>query len=194
MDLSILDADEIFQLALNLVSDNQHAEAIALLKDGATRYRSDARLHYLLGAEYAQIGLYDRAAESLETAAALDPSLHMAVFQLGLLRLTQGQPDKAISAWKGLDGLEDTSALPHFRKGLEHLIADEFDACRDSLKKGMEINTALPALNHDMQQILDRVDAASAPQPAAAEEAQPAPATGSLFMRGYAGHDDSTRH
>lgn len=152
-----LDKDELFHLALHAINQQQHPEAIELLKRALSVAPEEGRLHYLLGAEYAQIGLYDRAVESMSHAVTLDPALHLAAFQLGLLHLTQGQPDQAASSWEALATLPEEDPLFQFSTGLKHLAKDEFDACKVCLEKGMALNQAIPALNHDMQQVLDQI-------------------------------------
>ncbi|POZ63778.1 hypothetical protein C2I19_01625 [Chromobacterium alticapitis] len=189
MDYSVLDQEELFQLAVHAMENQQHAEAVTLLKQGVLNDGSDARLRYLLGAEYAQIGLFDRAAAEMEHAVALQPDLVMAVFQLGLLYLTQGRPEQAVQTWLGLDPLPQDHPLQLFRQGLQHLIRDEFAESRESLTQGMSANQLVPALNADMQRIVLQIDARNA----AAEQTAPA-AAGSVLLRGYAGSGDGKLH
>lgn len=166
-----LDQPELLHLALEAARRDDHGQAITYLKqaldlpEGAASSSTDyARLLYLLGAEYAQIGLMDRAREQMARAIEMDPSLHTARFQLGLLLLTQAQPEAALEVLAPLKQLGPQQAFFHFEAGLTHLIRDEFDACRTSLHEGMELNAASPApnlaLNADMQKILDALPAA----------------------------------
>ncbi|MCS3806388.1 tetratricopeptide (TPR) repeat protein [Chromobacterium alkanivorans] len=192
MDYAVLDQEELFQLALQAMESQQHAEAVALLKQGVRNDGEDARLRYLLGAEYAQIGLFDRAAAEMEQAVALQPGLVMAVFQLGLLHLTQGLPERAEQAWQGLDALAADHPLQLFRQGLSHLIRDEFADCRERLMLGIAANQAAPMLNEDMKRILEQIDA----QQSAVPETEPAAggSAGTLLLRGYASSGDDKLH
>ena len=183
MNYAVLDQEELFRLALNAMENQRHADAVALLKQGLLNDDSDARLHYLLGVEYAQIGMPARGVVALERAVALRPGLEMAVFQLGLLHLTQGQLDDAARAWQGLDPLPADSALQLFRHGLLHLRRDEFAQCRECLVRGIAANQAAPALNVDMERILLQMESLEAEPQAGASQPQGA---GSLFLRGYA--------
>lgn len=192
MDYAVLDQEELFQLALQAMESQQHAEAVALLKQGVRNDGEDARLRYLLGAEYAQIGLFERAVAELEQAVTLQPSLLMAVFQLGLLYLTQGQPDRAEQAWQGLDALAAEHPLQLFRQGLLHLIRDEFANCRQSLEQGIAANQLVPMLNEDMKRILSQLDAeglagATVEEP---NEVTAGNSAGNLLLRGYAASED----
>ncbi|MGY8627990.1 tetratricopeptide repeat protein [Chromobacterium violaceum] len=190
----MLDQEELFRLAVNAMENQRHPDAVALLKQGIANDGQDARLHYLLGAEYAQLGMPDRAAAAMEQAVALQPNLVMAVFQLGLLYLTQGRPDDAQRAWQGLDILPQDSALQLFRQGLEHLIRDEFAECRTWLEKGIDANQEIPVLNADMERILQQIAAHEAAAGAAGQVEQSSSSASNLFLRGYAASGDESFH
>ncbi len=115
-----------------------------------------AELHYLLGAELAGQRDYEGAAQEMARALELNPDLHTCRFQLGLLLLTMAIPDQARAVWADLESLESASPLWYFKRGLEALIEDRFADCVSWLRKGIEVNDANPALNQDMQMIIDR--------------------------------------
>jgi tetratricopeptide (TPR) repeat protein len=122
----------------------------------------NAELRYLLGAEMAQQQDYDGAVMEMSAALALNPLLHVARFQLGLLHLTMARPDHSIAVLAPLENLEDTSALKHFKRGLEALIKDEFAQCIVHLRDGIALNKELEPLNRDMSMLMERVAAAMA--------------------------------
>lgn len=153
-----LDADELLHLALNAAEANRHEEAITSLKRALDLSPQDARLHYLLGAEHAQIGLHDRAIEEIGRAVALDPGLIMARFQLGLLHLTSGRVEQAERIWAPLEALDPGNALRQFKTGLLHLARDEFTDCARCLQEGMAANLEHPTLNKDMQRVLSTIE------------------------------------
>src|SRR5687767_8911045 len=124
-----LDTEELLHLAWTASDKGNADQAISLLKQAVASAPTDARCCYLLGAEYAQIGMFDRAAEQMSAAVKLDPNLHAARFQLGLLQLTSGQPDAAGQTWSGLDVLGPRHAFVLFKTGLLHLAHDEFADC-----------------------------------------------------------------
>jgi tetratricopeptide (TPR) repeat protein len=123
----------------------------------------NAELRYLLGAELAQQKDYDAAVVEMSTALQLDPLLHFARFQLGLLYLTMAQPNQSLEIWAPLESLSESAALKFFKRGLEALIRDDFDTCVGMLRHGIELNTHNAPLNHDMTQVIDRVDEALVP-------------------------------
>jgi lipoprotein NlpI len=55
----------------------------------------NAELRYLLGAELAQQKEYDAAVTEMSTALELDPKLHFARFQLGIIRSRSGRRSRS---------------------------------------------------------------------------------------------------
>jgi tetratricopeptide (TPR) repeat protein len=125
----------------------------------------NAELRYLLGAELAQQREYDAAVVEMNTALELDPNLHFARFQLGLLYLTMAQPNQSIDTWASLEKLDDGAALKYFKRGLEALIRDDFDGCVSLLRQGIQLNTQNAPLNRDMSMVIERVGAVLEPTP-----------------------------
>jgi tetratricopeptide (TPR) repeat protein len=147
------------------------------IKDAVARDPSNAELRYLLGAELAQQKEYDGALVEIRRALELDPTLHYARFQLGLLYLTMAQPNQSITTWAPLETLEENAALKYFKRGLEALIRDDFDTCAGLLRHGIELNTQNAPLNRDMKLVIDRLVAKpeTVPTTQVAPVTQPAP-------------------
>ena len=176
MTLSMLDQAELLQLALNASAADDSGTAIAYLKEAVSRPDGTSVAHYILGAEYAQIKMYERAAGEMEAALALDPALSIARLQLGLLWLTGGAGDKALAVFGPLAELPVTDPLRLFGQGLSHLARDEFADARAALEAGIVLNTVNLPLNGDMQRMIGEIDALVAnvtPAGQAAAEAAP---------------------
>jgi tetratricopeptide (TPR) repeat protein len=156
--LSMLDQNELLQLALNATETSDSGTAIGYLKEAVSRSDASATAHYLLGAEYAQIKMYDRAAGEMEAAIALDPSLVVARFQLGLLWLSSGNAAQALLTLEPLSELAKSDPFFHFGIGLKHLVADEFSCARQSLIEGISLNASNTPLNLDMQKLINEID------------------------------------
>jgi len=170
---SSLDQIELVQLALDATRNGDAGSALSYLKEAVARPDATAIAHFLLGAEYAQLRMYDRALPEMESAVALDPSMSIARFQLGLLLLSSGDAVRASETLQPLCELGDGNALSHFGQGLIHLIRDEFEQTIQCMTRGMELNSENAALNADMQKIIDRVKAvtSSSENPSDKEEA-----------------------
>jgi len=155
--LALLDQAELFQLAINVSTAGDSGTAIAYLKEAVSRSDATGAAHYLLGAEYAQIRLYDRAMDEMEAAIALEPALWTARLQLALLYLGANQEERAGDALRPLAELGDDPALQRFAEGLLALIAADLNGALKLLADGIERNAANPALNGDMQRIIDEI-------------------------------------
>ena len=122
-------------------------------------YGDDARLHFLRGSMLAGIGRPIEALSSLRRAVELAPDFAIARFQLGFFQLTSGEAADALSTWGPIALLPDGHYLRYFVGGLTHLIRDEFDETIARLEEGIAANVENPALNGDMQLIIDQVRA-----------------------------------
>lgn len=167
-----LNADELMHLALYATEHDTPEKAIVHLKKLLDMEPDHAKARYLLGALYAQIGLHAQAAEEMAQALELEPDLHTARFQLGLLHITSGKTAESEQVWAGLDALGDRDPLYLFKKGMLHLVRDEFEQCVEAIKAGIELNTYNEDLNNDMRRVLNDAEKAMQGQPAARLEAK----------------------
>jgi len=176
-----LDDDELLHLAIEAGKEKRHGDAIAYLKQAAERSPSNYKAVYLLAAQYAQIGLNERAIEGFHKALAIEPKLTPARFQLGLLLLVNGRVDEALAAWAPLDELPESDPFLHFKRGMERLCRDDFASSEESLKRGIELNRTNPSLNKDMQGVLERLATHVAKGGPPASGAQP----GQILLSAY---------
>lgn len=151
-----LDADELFHLALKATQENQTERAIEFLKRAVGLAPDNGKIHYLLGALHAEIGMYDRAAIEMAHAVELEPELHAARFQLGLLLLTSGQVEPAKTAWQSLDQLGEQNFFYLFKTGMLALAEDDFENAIRCIELGIENNAINLPLNNDMQRVLEK--------------------------------------
>jgi tetratricopeptide (TPR) repeat protein len=163
------------------MSDSDTTDIVRLKQAVATEPRN-AELRYLLGAEMADAGDYDGAVLEMSTALTLAPAMHVARLQLGLLHLTMARPDHAQAVLAPLENLSEDSALLHFKRGLEALIVDEFDACLANLQHGIKLNRENEPLNRDMNLIIERVQSLLSSQ-ATSQEASEVRTDFSLYSR-----------
>jgi len=155
---SNLDSDELFHLAVLDSQAARHDEAIRKLKEAIAYSPNHAKANYLLGAEYAEIGLYDRAIEMIERAVHLDPSLITAHFQLGLVHYTLGNVAAAQESWAMLDSTPGADDLIAFKRALLQIAAGEYHQAISELDRGIGYAQANLALLHDMQRVKANVE------------------------------------
>jgi tetratricopeptide (TPR) repeat protein len=138
-------------------TDSMESPELQRLRAAIARDPANAELRYLLGAELAQRREYPEAVAQMRSALDIDPKLHFARLQLGLLYLTMSQPNDSLATWAPLEELDENAALKAFKRGLEALIRDDFSACIGFLQRGIALNKQNAPLNHDMSQLIDRV-------------------------------------
>lgn len=151
-------------------------EKLAELRRAAVNDPRNGEIRYLLGAELAHQQRYDEAVLELSAAIALNPLLHTARFQLGLLHLTMAQIQHATAVLAPLENLDDDAALKHFKRGLDALAVDNFPEALASLERGMQLNLDNSPLNVDMKMLADRIKAAVANNAEAASRTGAEPA------------------
>jgi tetratricopeptide (TPR) repeat protein len=127
------------------------------LRAAIAREPANAELRYLLGAELAQRQEYPEAAAAMHTALDINPKLHFARLQLGLLYLNMSKPESSLAVWAPLEELDETAALKAFKRGLEALIKDDFRTCIGYLQQGIDLNKHNATLNDDMSQLIQKV-------------------------------------
>lgn len=141
---------------------------LSRLRAAIARDPGNAELRYLLGAELAHCQAYPEAVTQMRAALDIDPKLHFARLQLGLLYLTMSKPEDSLAIWAPLEDLEETAALKAFKRGLEALIRDDFSACIGFLQRGIALNKQNAPLNQDMTQLIEKVKDGSVVAPPSA--------------------------
>jgi tetratricopeptide (TPR) repeat protein len=139
-----------------IAMNQERNDELSKLRSAALKDPRNAELRYLLGVELAEQRDYEGAVLELTAAVALNPNLHMARFQLGLLHLTLAQPHHTIEVLAPLGDLGDDAPLKHFKQGLEALIEDRFADCIEAMRSGIALNRENEPLNRDMTLIVDK--------------------------------------
>ena len=152
-----LDAEELFRLGLHASSAGDSASALNLLKLATQRDTGHAQAAWLLGAEYAQLGMMDRARTALEHAVQTAPALAGARFQLGLLHLTSGNPETARQVWARLDEESEGNPYRLFKSGMLLLAESAFDAALETLARCAASPAIDAALKRDVEMVMTQI-------------------------------------
>jgi tetratricopeptide (TPR) repeat protein len=146
-------------------SDADNIKGVADIDKALGAYPDDPRLHFLKGSLLIGLKRHVEAHDALVRAVAIAPEFALARFQLGFFELTSGEANTALETWGPLRNLPEGHWIRGFVTGLEHLIADRFEACIASLKNGMAANDENPPLNKDMQLIITKCEELLADKP-----------------------------
>lgn len=142
---------------ISLADVDMDSPELLRLRAAINRDPGNAELRYLLGAELAERRQYPEAVVQMRTALDINPKLHFARLQLGLLYLTLSQPDVSIAVWEPLEELDEGAALKAFKRGLVALINDDFATCIGYLQQGIDLNKQNATLNDDMSLLIEKV-------------------------------------
>jgi tetratricopeptide (TPR) repeat protein len=152
---SMCDDKDMQELMTAMQSDDR--DEMVRLDRLIKSHPDDPRLHFLRGSVLASIGRPIEAMSSLKKAVELAPDFAIARFQLGFFQLTSGEAVDALATWGPIVLLPEDHYLRFFVGGLTHLIRDEFSETVTRLEQGIAANDENPALNRDMQLIIDQV-------------------------------------
>lgn len=153
----MLDAKEYLYLAINAMTRNEHHAALNYLKEVLALEPQNANAIYLLAAEHAELGLFDRAIEEMEQALSIDPNIETARFQLGLLYLRSEQTEKASETFVTLSNQTQVESLRAYADGLDALSRNDIIVAREKLALGLSRPNDNPSLKKDMQELLDKL-------------------------------------
>ena len=154
--MSELDAEELFHLAMKASEEGDREKTISYLKRSIAS-QPQAKSIYILAAEYAELGMMQRAIEGMQRAVELEPTLWTAHYQQGLMFLSQTLIQEAKNAWEPLIDLGPDAYLDHFAVGCMQLIDDKTEDALESFAIGVEMNDDNPALNRDIANIVNSV-------------------------------------
>lgn len=149
------DTEEHFFLALNAISEKAHDRAIDHLKE-ITSGEYYSRALYLLGAEYAEIGMYDRAKQSFQSIIDVEPLKEMVRLQKGLLHIFLGeQEDAQLCLGQLIEIRDETNPIYWFAKGMLVSLDSQRQDAIEYLKKGIQLNKVNEPLNEDMLKFIE---------------------------------------
>ncbi len=148
-----LDAEELFYLAMKASDEGNREKTISLLKQSVAT-EPTANALYILGAEYAELGMHERAIDFISRALVIDPSLETARFQLGLLYMASGLVQDSRRVFEPLLQLDNDIYLHQFALGMTQLLDENVEGAIQCLNVGIELNSENEALNRDMRNVI----------------------------------------
>ncbi len=153
-----LSEKELFFIALRELQDGQHGPGMTHLKELLEINPDNVDGHFLLGAEYAQLAMYDEAVNHLSTALDLQPSLNIARFQLGLVNLAVGEFQNVRTTLEPILVSCEGQYLEKFAKGILFCIENKSEEAITSIREGIVSNNENPSLNKDMEGVITAIE------------------------------------
>ena len=181
MNYDKLDNEELLRLALGAMNDNRDADSVVMLKALLERDPGHVQAQYLLAAQHAQIGMFDRAEAGFRSVVAKAPELPTARFQLAQLLLMKGALGEARQLLAPVSSQSD--ALGAYARALSAMGNEDMPTAMTELETGLAQPQAIPALAADMQRLLGQWRQAG--MTSADVIASPSPAASPMFLSGY---------
>ncbi len=159
----MFDVEEYFHLALHAGSVGQHHGCMTYLKEILQQQPENAPAIYLLAVQHAELGLFERAVSEMKAALAIEPTIEIARFHLGLLLLLdRNRRTEAKESFAALSGSSD-SALRTFSAAMIALADGHSRVARELLALGLSQESANRALSSLMRHVLDGLLPTEAP-------------------------------
>ena len=150
-----MDANTLFDMALQASQANDTQKSIGFIKEAFDQSPDDARMWYMLGTLYADIGIYDKAVQNMQKALEVDSKYGIARFHLGLMQLISGDQQAAELTWGPLDALGKSHHLCLFKSGLLKIADDDVEEGIALINTGIENNHLNESLNKDMEMVVE---------------------------------------
>lgn len=155
-----LDNEELLRLALDAINNGRDADSLVMLKTLLERDPRHVYAQYLLAAQHAQLGMFERAEAGFRAAVAGAPDLAIARFQLGQLLVMKGVTEEATQMLAPLADRGD--ALAAYARALVAAANEDAPTAVRELDQGLALPQEIPALAGDMQRLRDRLSAQGA--------------------------------
>lgn len=184
MNHELLDNEELMFVALDAVNNSRFGEGLAVLKTLLRREPDHANARYLLAAQHAQLGMFERAETGFRALLETSPGFTVARFQLGQLLLMREAMAEAKAVLSPLLGGDD--ALGAYARALCAFADGDHPAVLRELDEGLRLPQAVPTLATDMQALRARLTEAGA-QPSPHEDLiqEGVAPSARLLMSGY---------
>jgi predicted Zn-dependent protease len=186
MSLDILDAEELFHVSLSAMQHGRDGEALEALKRLLALEPGQLQAQHLLGAQYAQLGMFARAETTWRALLAAAPDFDAARFQLGRLVMLNGDAGAVQNVLAPL--VERTDDLGWYAQAVVAASRNDTGAVERALGKGLACEQSNPGVAGDMRQWLQRLREQGGQPEAPVSNSTPAPEAASMLLSGYGRH------
>lgn len=147
----------IMERALYASKMNDSETAIDQFHAAALLEPGKAAPHFLVAAEYMELKKIESAEGAYATAVLLEPSMHIARFQLGLLFATTNRNALALVTWEPLLKLEENNYFRLFVEGFTAILLNDPTKAIHHIERGIKCNQENIPLNLDMNNVLNNL-------------------------------------
>jgi len=177
----MLDAEEYLHLAINATQHQQHHAALEYLHKSLELSPENARAIFLLAAEHAELGLFDRAIKGMLLALELEPGLEFARYQLAMLYMHINDIPASKDVWAYLGEHASDEAIKWVAQGL-FIIDEDYSRGLALIEKAADSQIDNPFLKSSINDILNNLTTSNSPTK---PQEDTSAASHSLFLNAY---------
>ncbi len=159
MDMNNLSSRELLHFGIYASKTKRSDVAIQYLKRLVDIEPNNYDGLFLLGSEYAEVGLFEEGINAMKQVIESVEDAHLVRFQLAMLYVTTGLNDKALKQFQVLSDLPGDNALSIFSAGLTAIIQEEKQQGIALLEKGLTLPSNNDALSQNMSKMLEKIKA-----------------------------------
>jgi len=156
-----LDTDELLHVALAAMKADNDAAALEALKRLLVLEPEHAAGQHLLGAQYAQLEMYERAEQVWTRLLAQSPALSTVRLQLSQLLMAMGKAGEARRQLAPL--LQEDGAMASYAAAINAALDGDEAAAARALRAGLALDPPSDALAQDMSRWLQRLAGGAMP-------------------------------
>lgn len=155
-DITMLDSEEYLHLAIHATQQGLHHFAMEYLYKALVQEPENAAAIFLLAAEHAELGLYDRAIEGMKKCISLNPEIEMAHYQLALLYIQKNEQECAFPLWLHLAENANDESIKLFSRGIT-IVEKSKDSALEYIDQAIEISSNNQFLQKSMRSIRENI-------------------------------------
>lgn len=153
----MLDSEEYLHLAINATQSNDHHSALNYLHKALEIEPTNAKARFLLGAQYAELGLTRRAISELEECLTLDSSVELASIQLAILYIAEARSTEAAQCLNSLIDQTSDKVLITFAEALKCLINEDQVSALELINQTLRLDISNQPLLRTIEKIRDQL-------------------------------------
>ena len=167
-----MDAEEYLHLAARAAQDSNHHDALKFAHKSLELEPNKPEALFLLAAQHAEIGLYDRAKEGYRLSIEQKPDLHLARFQLAMLSLQSGEMDDLQEQIAYIETHADNPRLKRYTRALSAMSEENAELAIEHFEEGLALDSGSPEADDVAMSMLNSIRAHLAQASSEPEDAQ----------------------
>lgn len=152
-----MNESEYISEAIHSMDEPNPNNTTAIIKTGLEDYPNSAELSFLMAATLSETEDYSLAIDYYYKSIHKNPQLDVSRFQLGLLLATLERETESVDVLKPLCKVNE-NFYSRFSLTITSIFENDIEGACEHLSQGLLLNNENPSLNHDMKELLKRLE------------------------------------